>query len=132
MARDPDDAPSDYAYLEGRLLRLESENTRLAREQTAIRRIHDHLSEQVEGLTQELRRFREDRGGDPWRENTEVRNQRRVEMESLRARARDADEAESLLAREKALFYRRLGILVPSLAALLYGLVELVKGLVHH
>lgn len=126
MPDDRREAPSDYAYLEGRVLRLESE-------QRAIRRIHDHLAEQVEALTIELRKFREDREDlEPWRETTDVRNQRRAELESLRARARDADDAEIELQHVRSRFFRQLALLVPAGATLLYALAELVKGLVHH
>lgn len=119
-------APSDYAFLEGRILRIESE-------QKSIRRVHEGLSEQVESLTQSLRRLREENErGDSWRETTDVRNRRRVEIDSLRARARDADDAETQLHLEKAGAWRRLALLAPALGALLYGLAELVRSFVHH
>jgi hypothetical protein len=125
-SRDDDAASSDYAFLEGRLLRVESE-------QKAIRRIHGELADQVERLTDAIRRFREENDrGDPWRETTDVRNQRRVEIESLRARAKDAEVAETQLEKEKVLFLRRLAILVPSLAALIYAVAEVVRGFVAH
>lgn len=119
-------APSDYAFLEGRILRVESE-------QKSIRRVHEGLSEQVESLTQSLRRLREENErGDSWRETTDVRNRRRVEIDSLRARARDADDAETQLQLEKAGAWRRLALLAPALGAVLYGLAELIRSLVHH
>lgn len=106
---------------------------RVESEQRAIRKIHGELSEQVERLTQSLQRLREENErGDSWRETTDIRDQRRVEIESLRARARDADDAETQLQREKANAVRRLALLAPSLAALLYGLAELVRSFVHH
>jgi len=127
MPRDDDDAPrSDYAFLEGRLLRVESE-------QKLIRRIHGELAEEVERLNQAVSRLRKSNDEiDPWRETTDIRNQRRVELESLRARARDAEEAETALAREKGAFLRRLAIVAPAIGTLLYALAELVRSLVHH
>ncbi len=127
MPRDPDDVErSDLAYLEGRLLRVESE-------QKAIRRIHGELSEEVERLNQAVSRLRKGNDEiDPWRETTDVRRQRTIEMESLRARAREADEAQILLEREKGAFLRKLAIIAPAIGTLLYALAEFIRSFVHH
>jgi predicted RNase H-like nuclease (RuvC/YqgF family) len=118
--------PSDYAFLEGRILRIESE-------QKTLRRIHEGMTEQIESLTQALRRLREENSHwEPWRETTDVRNMRRVELESLRARAKDADEAENSLARAKGEMVRKIAWLAPALGTLLYALSELIRSFIHH
>jgi hypothetical protein len=123
---DEQDFPRDFAFLEGRILRLEAE-------QKSIRRVHGELATEVERLNVALRQLREENDSiDPWRETTDIRNQRRAELDSLRVRAREADLAEIHLKNEKAVFLRRLAVLAPSLAAVLYGLAELVKSLIHH
>ena len=101
-------------------------------EQKAIRRIHGELAQEVERLNQALVRLRQGNDQiDPWRETTDIRNQRRQELESLRARARDADEAETMLAQEKGAFFRKLAIVAPAIGTLLYALSELVRSFVH-
>jgi chromosome segregation ATPase len=114
-------------YLEGRLMRLESE-------QKALRRIHGQLSTEIERLNQQVQQLRaeNDRGIDPWHETTDVRNQRRAELDSLRARARNADQAEMDLILQKARFTKQLVLLVPTFSALLVTLIELIRSLVHH
>jgi len=125
-SRDDDANRSDYAFLEGRLLRVESE-------QKAIRRIHGELAQEVERLNQAVGRMRQGNDEiDPWRETTDIRNQRRLEMDSLRARARDAEAAEVELATVRAKFWRQLAVVAPAGAAVLYAIAELVRSLAHH
>jgi hypothetical protein len=125
MSKD-DVNPSDYAFLEGRILRVESE-------QRAIRRIHGELTEEVEKLTLAVRNLREEGAHlEPWRETTDVRNMRRVEMESLRSRARDAENAETALVEQKTRFTRQLVLLVPAFGAVLYAVAEVIRSFLHH
>ena len=122
----PDDESfkSDYAFLEGRILRLESE-------QRAIRRVHGQLADEVEKLTQALKRLRDENENHPWRETTDVRNMRR-DFDSLRVRAKDADRAERELTNQKARFIKQMVLLVPSFGTILFALAELIRSFLQH
>lgn len=67
---------------------------------------------------------------DQWQETTEVKNLRRAELERLRARAQEADDADVRLVSMQAKARRNVMLLTPAFAALLYAFAELVKGLV--
>lgn len=129
----------DDAYLEGRILRLENDQrkydsrlNKIENEQKAIRHVHGELADEIEKLNATLRRLREENENNPWRENTEVRNHRREELDSLRVRAKDAERAEVELLNQRAKFTRQLVLLVPSFGAVLYALAELIRGLLVH
>jgi chromosome segregation ATPase len=128
MVHDSDRVPgSDYAFLEGRLLRVESE-------QKSIRRIHGQLADEVERLAISVRKLSEARSHfeDPYRETTDVRNQRRVELESLRVRAKDAERAEIELMQQRTKFTKQLVLLVPAFGAALYAIAEFIRSFAHH
>ena len=119
---------SDYAFLEGRILRLESE-------QKAIRRVHGELANEIEKLNAAVKSLREENEkihDNPWRETTDIRNYRRQELDSLRVRARDAERAEVELASQKARFVKQLALLVPAFGTVLYAISELVRSFVTH
>ncbi len=92
-----------------------------------IRRNKEDLLQYLTGMRdelldeiRELRRSLESKGHiNPWDENTQARNLRRAELDSLRA---DAKRAEKLR--------RKWAVLSPAIAALLFALAELVRSLV--
>lgn len=125
MPFDPDQ--DSIEFWRGKLLALESE-------QKAIRRIHGELADELERLGRNVRDLRQDisnleERANPWRENTEVRNQRRAELESLRVQA---ENAEVLANAERGKRRQQLAIVAPAIGALLYALAELVRSFVHH
>lgn len=124
MASEDDNYRSDYAFLEGRILRLESE-------QRAIRRVHGQLADEIEKLTKSVERLRDENEKNLWNEPTDVRNLRRRELDSLRVRAQDAERAEIELTRLKSKFIKQLILLVPTFGALLFTLVELIRTFLH-
>jgi uncharacterized coiled-coil DUF342 family protein len=116
----------DADWIRGRVMALTAEVERLKQRDRDLRELirgtRDELVEQIRSIKDGL---------DDWRETTEVKALRRAELERLRARADDADQAEYKVQSIRAKARRNVTLLAPAIAGALYALAELAKYLVH-